>query len=91
MNADPVDSAALAFFRKPDGRRLLDAAMRALDASQPLTVQERLRTEFPASMCRAALATIELRSRAREKFSRATQMFFDREGLEMATREEVAW
>lgn len=90
MNADPVDSAALAFFRKPDGRRLLDAAMRALDASQPLTVQERLRTEFPASMCRAALATIELRSRAQEKFSRATQMFFDREGLEMATREEVA-
>jgi len=90
VNADPVDSAALAFFREPDGQRLLDAALEALDANQPLTVQERLRAEFPAAMCRAALATIELRSRAREKFSHATQMFFDREGLEMATREEVA-
>ncbi len=94
MNPDPVDSAALAFFRQPQGQRLLEAAARETDpGGQPqsqLQLQERLRAEFPAAMCRAAIATIELRLHAREKFSHAMHMYFDREGLEMATREEVA-
>jgi len=41
-------------------------------------------------MCRAALSLVELRRRGMEKFSSAQEMFFDRDGLEMATREEVA-
>ena len=41
-------------------------------------------------MCRAALSLVELRRRGVEKFSLAQEMFFDRNGLEMATREEVA-
>ena len=35
-------------------------------------------------MCRAALSLVELRRRGVEKFSSAQEMFFDREGLEMA-------
>ncbi|MFT5087352.1 MAG: SAM-dependent methyltransferase [Candidatus Latescibacterota bacterium] len=45
---------------------------------------------FPVEMCRAALGLVQLRDRAKEKFARAEQMFFDREGYEMATRAEVA-
>ena len=55
-----------------------------------LRAQEQLRRLFPAEMCRAGLALVELQRRATEKFTRAGQMFFDREGLEMATREEIA-
>ena len=93
MNPDPVDSAALAFFRQAQGQRLLEAATQAAEGGgrqSQLQLQQRLRAEFPAAMCRAAIATIELRWHAREKFSRAMHMYFDREGLEMATREEVA-
>lgn len=41
-------------------------------------------------MCRAALALVELRERARAKFDLADRMFFDREALEMASRQEIA-
>lgn len=90
MNPDPVDAEALAFFRQEEGQRLLDTAMEATGSAASLQLQQRLRGEFPPALCRAALATVELRHRAREKFSQASSMYFDREGLEMATREEVA-
>ena len=47
-------------------------------------------TQPRPDMCRAGLALVDLRQRAAVKFARAGEMFFDREGLEMATREEVA-
>lgn len=90
MNPDPVDAAALAFFRLPEGQRLLNMASESADTAGLLRLQQQLRAEFPPAICRAALATVELRLHAREKFSQASQMYFDREGLEMATREEVA-
>jgi len=55
-----------------------------------LRTQEQLRRIYPAEMCRAGLALAELQRRGAAKFTKAEQMFFDREGLEMATREEVA-
>lgn len=59
-------------------------------AGDPLRAQEQLRRDFPPAMCRAGLALVDLQRRAADKFARAGEMFFDREGLEMATREEVA-
>ena len=41
-------------------------------------------------MCRAALALTELREKARDKFELADRMFFDREALEMASRQEIS-
>ena len=58
--------------------------------ADPFRAQEQLRRDFPPDMCRAGLALVDLRQRAAVKFARAGEMFFDREGLEMATREEVA-
>ena len=52
--------------------------------------QKILRAHFPAELCRAAVALAQLRRRARDKFSLADRMFFDREGLEMASRQEIA-
>ncbi len=63
-------------------------ASKAID--QGLNTQIQLRKNHPAEICRAALYLVELRSRAREKFPNASEMFFDRDGYEMATRAEVA-
>lgn len=52
--------------------------------------QKILREEFPDELVRAAFALQELRERATEKFSRADQMWLDRQGLEQATAELVA-
>lgn len=52
--------------------------------------QKVLREEYPDEVVRAAFALQELRERATEKFSRADQMWFDRQGLEQATSELVA-
>jgi hypothetical protein len=52
--------------------------------------QKQLREEFPDDIVRAALALEELREKAKDKFSRAKDMWFDRQGLEQATSEIVA-
>ena len=90
MTDHPIDSQALAFFRRPEGERLLAAVAQAGDGESLLQLQERLRTDYPAALCRAAVATAQLRVAAHTKFPQAARMFFDREGLEMATREEIA-
>ena len=54
------------------------------------SAQQQLRRQFPAEHCRAALTLVGLRVAARAKFERADEMFFDRQGLEMATRQPVA-
>ena len=59
-------------------------------AGDSLRAQKQLRRDFPPAMCRAGLALADVRRRGADKFARAEEMFFDREGLEMATREEVA-
>lgn len=55
-----------------------------------LALQERLRAEFPDNLVREAITLAELRGRAKAKFSRAAQMWFDRVGLEQSTAEPVA-
>ena len=85
---DPISLEALAFFRTPTGHRLLDQA--AALAADEWQAQKVLRAQFPAPLCRAALSLVQLRLRARAKFALADRMFFDREGLEMASRQEIA-
>jgi hypothetical protein len=67
--------------------RLLERA--SADGNE-LRVQAELRREYPADLVRAALGLVELRKKAVHKFSRAADMWFDRQGLEQATSELVA-
>ncbi|TWT57398.1 Mg-protoporphyrin IX methyl transferase [Thalassoglobus neptunius] len=55
-----------------------------------LKLQSQLRETYSADIVRAAMTLIELRERAQHKFSRASEMWFDRTGLEQATPEAVA-
>jgi len=85
----PITLEALAFFSQPEGQALL--AQAATPKKQDLlALQHRLRTQYPADLCRAAVALIEQRHRSTAKFTRAAHMYFDREGLEMATGEPIA-
>lgn len=86
--ADPITLEALRFFTRTDGRELLTRAA-ALEGDE-WQAQKELRARFPAPLCRAALALVELRHAGRDKFAQAEHMFFDRAGLEMASGEEVA-
>lgn len=84
----PITLDALAFFSTFPGRDLL--AQAAAENGDEFQIQKKLRAHYPAQFCRAALALVQLRQKARQKFALADSMFFDREGLEMATREEIA-
>lgn len=55
-----------------------------------LALQTLLRREYPDRLVRGAFALCELRRKGRTKFSRASEMWFDRQGLEQATSEPVA-
>jgi SAM-dependent methyltransferase len=55
-----------------------------------LHIQNQLRKEFPDALVRAALSLVELRQKAATKFTRAAEMWFDRQGLEQSTAEPVA-
>ena len=61
------------------------------DAARPaLAIAEALRREYPAELAAAAMAQYELRLSAREKFSRAMEMLFTRDGYEQASSETIA-
>jgi hypothetical protein len=60
------------------------------NAGNELQLQTKLRREFPDRLVRAAFALCDLRRRGAGKFSRADRMWFDRQGLEQATSEQVA-
>ncbi len=53
-------------------------------------IQKQLRERYDDDLVRAALTLTDLRRRATVKFSRAGEMWFDRQGLEQATAEVVA-
>ena len=55
-----------------------------------LSLQKKLREEFPAELVRAAITLSELRLKAATRFSRADRMWFSTKGLEQATSEAVA-
>ncbi len=50
----------------------------------------RLRKDFPANLARAAVETVLLRKKAAVKFTRAAEMFFLREALEVSSGEVIA-
>lgn len=86
-----MDPETFDLLRSPLGAEALAAAAElgtALDR-YPASF-DRLRKRFPAELARAALDTAMLREKARAKFTRAAEMFFTRESLEMATSEPVA-
>ena len=86
----PLTVAALQYFATADGRRLISCA-EELEHETPWRAQETLRKAHSADLARAALAVAEQRRRAADKFpATAERMFFDREGLEMASRAEIA-
>src|SRR5260370_39526859 len=73
------------------GRELLDRL--AAEETTPDTVlrlASQLRRTYPAELTAAAFAQHELRLAARERFSRAAEMFFTRPGLEQASSELTA-
>ena len=55
-----------------------------------LARQTQLRRDYPDQLVRGAFALCELRRKAGVKFSRAAEMWFDRQGFEQATSEAVA-
>ncbi|GGS80943.1 methyltransferase [Planobispora rosea] len=74
----------------PRGQEALRAATETL-GSDPVTAVTRLRKTFDAGLTSAALTQAALRRRAREKFGDdADLMYFTPDGLEQATRREVA-
>lgn len=53
-------------------------------------LQKLLREKYHSDLVRAAITIQELRHKARDKFTQADQMWFDRIGLEQSTPEQVA-
>jgi len=75
----------------PTGASALAAAADAGPTEDdPLPALARLRKRFPADLARAAVETVLLRRRAAAKFTRAAEMFFVREALEVASGETLS-
>ena len=73
------------------GRQLLLRLEELGSSLKPWQVLERLRRDFPADLCRAAVSLHESRLAARAKFGeQAAVMFFDSEALQMASGAPVA-
>jgi hypothetical protein len=73
------------------GHELLDRlAAEHVTADTALRINAALRREYPGELIASALAQHELRLLAAERFSRASQMFFTRPGLEQASSEATA-
>ncbi len=85
----PMGQAAMLL--TPAGGELLDR-LRGIDVTpdKALRLSAELRGQYPADLVAAALTQQALRIAAREKFSRADEMFFTRSGLEQASGERAA-
>jgi hypothetical protein len=89
--AGVITPSILGKLADPKGRQLLAEVEVLLAEEEEWRIQEILRRRYPPDLCRAAVETVHLRHRAREKFpATADRMYFDREGLEMASRWELA-
>ncbi|MEO7589311.1 MAG: class I SAM-dependent methyltransferase [Arachnia sp.] len=71
------------------GRAALAAASLEADPGS-LGAAGRMRKQFPPELAAAALTQVALRRRARTKLARADGMFLTPQGLEQATRQQVA-
>ena len=75
----------------PEGQELLTRlAAEPLTAESELRAITQLRKQYDPALVTAAVHQSHLRVRAREKFSRADEMFFTRDGLEQASTERMA-
>jgi hypothetical protein len=59
-------------------------------AGNELKLQTELRQDFSSEMVSSALTQVDLRLRGAEKFTLASQMWFDRRGLEQSTAEPIS-
>lgn len=85
-----MDAAAIALLGTPLGQQALALAVEQPDPGSLAAVQL-LRRRFAAELAAAALSQAQLRRRATAKFgSGARELFFTRDGLEQASRPEVA-
>lgn len=74
-----------------DGAAELAAAQRMrADGLTDLKVGEELRTRLEPQRAAMVLTQLDLRVRAKAKFSRANELLFTREGLEQSTSEAIA-
>src|SRR5215208_4993344 len=69
---------------------LADAAALAPTQAGYLAAFSRLRKRHPPELAKAALETVLLRAKARDKFSLADRLYFTREALEQASGEVVS-
>gem|GEM_PF-90194 len=86
---EPQEQEEVRLYRQLHG---LPELLEEIEASEKdeLQLQACLREKYSPEIVRAALQVVSLRNRAENKFSRASQMWFDRVGLEQATAEAVA-
>jgi hypothetical protein len=77
--------------RKPTGQAALADAV-ALDPTDAgfLAASNKLRKRHPPELAKAALETVLLRAKARDKFSLADRLYFTREALEQSSGELVS-
>lgn len=87
-----MDLEAFRWLLGPAGQELLRTAEEVTDAEpDPVRAAARLRARAEPAYVAAALTQADLRRRARAKFGdRASRMYFTPDGLEQATRREVA-
>jgi len=86
-----VDLAILRQLQAPLGEATLaDARALAPTDTTLLRCLGTLRKGYPAELARGAIETVLLRQRARTKFARAEEMFFERLALEQASGETIA-
>lgn len=74
----------------PAGQAALAEAADRAESAELLAVQQALRKRHPPALARAAVETVDLRTRARAKFAAADRMYFTREAFEQASGGAVA-
>jgi hypothetical protein len=75
----------------PTGQAALAAATELKPTEESfLTYLTQLQKQYPSELAKAALETAILRVKAREKFTRAGEMYFTREALEQASGEMIS-
>jgi len=85
---EPFDQTIIDFLISPTGKEAVELGQR-LDPTRPADVAK-LRTICTLEQARAVLELVDLRRRAKAKFSRAESMLFDRVGFEQSTSEQIA-
>ena len=78
----------ITFIQSPQGQSLLQLAIQI--QGDELTVLTQLRKTHPPEHCRTVVHLLALQKRAQTKFTQASHMVFDREGLEQSSGETIA-